>query len=197
MAEYPFSNILHVGIWCSIMLLLIVIFKLSRYLKLITVFTEECFAGLISLIFIIDGLKKIATSNSAYGPACADFPVQTVNTTCLSPLNLAGVNSTGSCYDMLKKTDEFCAPSVPSVNGFSYCDSYQTCADQTGYFSIMLSILTLIFCFAFQAFKKTNWLPSWIRNLICNFGVVLSIAACFGIDYRVVFETLDLGGGGC
>ena len=57
---------MYTGFWCALMLLVIVFMRWSRYVSLITMFTEECFACLISLIFIIDGMKKIINSMNVY-----------------------------------------------------------------------------------------------------------------------------------
>ena len=49
-----------VGIWTAGLLLLIVAFDLSALVKYITRFTEESFASLIALIFIVEAFKKLA-----------------------------------------------------------------------------------------------------------------------------------------
>ena len=54
-----------IGIWTGIFCILIVAFDLSFLVKYITRYTEESFSTLISLIFIIDGGKKIWGVNNA------------------------------------------------------------------------------------------------------------------------------------
>ena len=54
-----------IGIWTGFFCILIVAFDLSFLVKYITRYTEESFSTLISLIFIIDGAKKIWGVNTA------------------------------------------------------------------------------------------------------------------------------------
>ena len=49
-----------VGIWTAGFLLIMVVFNLSALVRYITRFTEESFACLIALIFIVEAFKKLA-----------------------------------------------------------------------------------------------------------------------------------------
>ncbi len=49
-----------IGVWITVQLLVIVIFDLSFLVRFITRFTEESFAVLISLIFIVEAFMKVA-----------------------------------------------------------------------------------------------------------------------------------------
>ena len=58
---------LWVGIWTALFLLILVMFNLSFLVKYITRFTEDSFAALIAIIFIIDAFKstyKLRKTNS-------------------------------------------------------------------------------------------------------------------------------------
>jgi hypothetical protein len=48
-----------VGIWTGVFCIIIVVTDGSAAVKYITRYTEESFATLISVIFIVDGLKKM------------------------------------------------------------------------------------------------------------------------------------------
>jgi len=48
-----------IGMWLSVLLLLMVAFDLSALVRYITRFTEESFAILIALIFIFESFKKL------------------------------------------------------------------------------------------------------------------------------------------
>lgn len=48
-----------IGLWTSLLLLLIVAFDLSALVRYITRFTEESFASLIAIIFIYEAFKKL------------------------------------------------------------------------------------------------------------------------------------------
>ena len=49
-----------VGVWTTGFLLIMVVFNLSALVRYITRFTEESFACLIALIFIVESFKKLA-----------------------------------------------------------------------------------------------------------------------------------------
>ncbi len=50
---------LWIGLWSSFFCLLIVAFDISAIVKYFTRFTEEAFAALIGIIFIVEALKKL------------------------------------------------------------------------------------------------------------------------------------------
>ena len=45
--------------WCSLFTVLVSVFDLCALMRHVTMFSEDIFAGLISLIFIIDGARPI------------------------------------------------------------------------------------------------------------------------------------------
>ena len=49
---------LWIGLWTALFLLLLVLFNLSFLVKYITRFTEDSFATLVAIIFIIDAVKS-------------------------------------------------------------------------------------------------------------------------------------------
>ena len=56
--DIPFlETYVAVGIWTSLFLFLCAIFNLSKYMKHCTRFTDDIFAGLVSLLFIYDAIK--------------------------------------------------------------------------------------------------------------------------------------------
>lgn len=48
-----------VCMWCSLFTILVAVFDLCALMKHVTMFSEDIFAGLISLIFIIDGARPL------------------------------------------------------------------------------------------------------------------------------------------
>eukprot|EP00479_Gromia_sphaerica_P012171 TRINITY_DN6299_c0_g1_i1.p1 TRINITY_DN6299_c0_g1~~TRINITY_DN6299_c0_g1_i1.p1 ORF type:complete len:96 (-),score=6.64 TRINITY_DN6299_c0_g1_i1:10-297(-) len=48
-----------VGLWSAFLLILCSIFNISKYMKYCTRFTDEIFAGLISIIFIYEALHDL------------------------------------------------------------------------------------------------------------------------------------------
>jgi len=55
-----------IGLWICVILLLMVAFDLSALVRYITRFTEESFATLIALIFIVEAFKKLLHINNHY-----------------------------------------------------------------------------------------------------------------------------------
>ena len=50
---------LWIGIWSSVLCILIVAFDMSSFVRYFTRFTEESFAALVGIIFIFESLKKL------------------------------------------------------------------------------------------------------------------------------------------
>ena len=58
---------LWIGLWTAFILFVFVVFNLSFLVKFITRFTEDCFATLVAIVFIIDSLKStLSLKNSDY-----------------------------------------------------------------------------------------------------------------------------------
>lgn len=57
-----------IGFWVMVALLIIVAFELSFLVRYITRFTEECFACLVSVIFIYEAFHKLADINAHKAP---------------------------------------------------------------------------------------------------------------------------------
>lgn len=122
-----------VGIWTCLFCLLIVFFKISKYVTHITNFTEECFACLISLIFIVDGFKKIAGSlNIKQRPECDKLP----NVTYFGSSDYKYYDASASCElytyefntceEIMDRAENhtLCKPDVEDDYG---CNAYENC----------------------------------------------------------------------
>lgn len=74
-----------IGLWTSLFILIIVIFNLSALVKYITRFTEESFATLIAVIFIVEAFKKLFQIETDY-PVNFDPDVAiSTNCSCIAP----------------------------------------------------------------------------------------------------------------
>lgn len=101
-----------IGFWTSAFILLIVVFNLSALVKYITRFTEESFATLIAVIFIVEAFKKLFEIESDYPVNTdPDTPISD-NCTCIQP----------NCSALLTTTMASVASSTPAgtVSG-SFC----------------------------------------------------------------------------
>lgn len=190
-----------VGMWTVGFVLIIVIFNLSALVKYITRFTEESFATLIAVIFIVEAFKKVIEIGSdspvnfnpnAPLPSCACVP-RDCNITDL--MTTAAVATTGLSTALPSTT--------PSIVNYTCADlanmtidwpslSNETCALYGGimegpgcgvhyvadvfFFSILLFIGTFALALAFVDFKHTTLFPTMVRNkkpLSIAFGFVL------------------------
>ena len=63
-------------VWCSFFTILVALFDLCALMKHVTMFSEDIFAGLISLIFIIDGIRPIIQNFSdGWGSGTSSMPL--------------------------------------------------------------------------------------------------------------------------
>ena len=172
---------LWIGLWTALFLFLLVAFNLSFLVKYITRFTEDCFATLVAVIFIIDAIKStfnlrhvknktvavVSALVNASNDSSASFPEYdtdetTTTTTTASPLSLLESN-----YKHSKLQSEF-------------------------YFSVILFILTFAICMGLKAFRDKPFLPSKIRVLFSDFAVMIAIIIASTIDYSSGLETQKL-----
>jgi len=198
---------MYVGIFTAIILFVVVFARLSKYVTLITRFTEESFALLISLIFISDGIKKIMNSTKVYGD-CSDLPnfrilaagensTQFPTCTNMDSIVSSEVSSNGSsftCTQLLQNPNVNDIICQPTENEALWCGNWDSCAKEAGYFGILLSIMTLIIAINFQKLRATSLFPTGLRNFICNFGVIITITICLIVDWLsgVATEKLEV-----
>ncbi|CAL8108823.1 unnamed protein product [Calicophoron daubneyi] len=78
-----------IGTWCALFLFVGIAFDLSALVKFITRFTEESFATLIALIFIVEALQKMLAVSKVYRINLSWSPSRVVahNCTCIPPSN--------------------------------------------------------------------------------------------------------------
>lgn len=185
----------YVGLWTCLFCIIIVVTKTSKLVKFITNFTEECFACLISLIFIIDGFKKIMSSvDIKQRPDCEMLPDMSYvdpsaathgNDTGFgyTPVLFSNLNDNATCTDMLNLADNklLRRPLNESDLNPVSCQMYEACKHEAGYFGMLLSLMTLFFCFLFKNFRTSSLFTTGIRKQLANFGVVISIGICMWV----------------
>ncbi|XP_061185498.1 electrogenic sodium bicarbonate cotransporter 1-like [Saccostrea echinata] len=207
-----------VGMWTVGIILLIVTFNLSALVKYITRFTEESFATLIAVIFIVEAFKKVIEIGSEYPvnfspndplPSCVCVP-RDCNITDLT--TTAAVTATTGISTSLPST-------AASVVNYTCADlanmtinwaslSNETCAMYGGimegpgcgvqyvgdvfFFSILLFIGTFALTLSFVDFKRTTLFPSSVRQRISDFGVLFAIVIMVLVDFFVGINTPKL-----
>ena len=164
---------LWVSIWIGVICAVVVVFGWSKYVRFITRFTEESFATLIAMIFLVEGIKKILSA----GNPISDFDVEYAK---CGNGTVEMVEIKGCMVEQ-----DLCSNDFP-------VDNYLACRGQVKYFSICLSILTLFLAVVFRKTREGHLFTTKIRETITSFGVITAIAIAFLIDRKVGLPTLKL-----
>lgn len=128
---------LWVGLWCLFFILILVVFNLSFLVKYITRFTEDCFATLVAIIFIIDAIKSTLSLRKPDEIEILTLANSFSNTTFTSMNNVSS-----SFYD-----------------SFDY-KLYLANKDSDFFFSCLLFILTFAVCMGLKSFRNKPYLPT-------------------------------------
>ncbi|ELT99388.1 hypothetical protein CAPTEDRAFT_129092, partial [Capitella teleta] len=190
-----------IGLWMCLILLVIVALDLSALVRYITRFTEESFAMLIALIFIVEAFKKLAhiTDHAAVdlNPGVIhDFNL-TDNVTYLNA-SIYGNETDAYLYDdsyahKYHKYDHYKADceqwhGVPVGTG---CDTPPYKSD-IFFLSFLLFLGTFILAMGLKMFRNTRFLPNKIRSLVSDFSVFLAICLMVMTDALIGLDTPKL-----
>ena len=138
---------LWVGIWTAVFLTLLVMFNLSFLVKYITRFTEDCFATLVAIIFIIDAIKSTVSLRNI------DEPVSTLNDF---------DNFTNSSDNF---TNLFAMTTLSPIE----IELKKTKQNSIFLFSIILFVLTFVICSSLKEFRSKPYLPSKVGDFSFDF----------------------------
>ncbi|KAL5007310.1 hypothetical protein ScPMuIL_016116, partial [Solemya velum] len=170
-----------VGMWTTLMLLLIVVFNLSALVKYITRFTEESFACLIALIFIIGAFKNV--SEIATHADCECF---------VKNCNDSFPNVTGAvinCSDPINVTLDTDREECLKLGGTMIGDG---CDSGIFYLSTILFVGTFFIAYVLVDFKTYTLFPAFVRRLISDFAVLIAILAMVVADIIIGINTPKL-----
>ncbi|GMT05118.1 hypothetical protein PENTCL1PPCAC_27292, partial [Pristionchus entomophagus] len=156
-----------VGVWIAVYLLIFVATDMSALVGLITRFTEEAFATLISVVFIIQAFQKLLEI-SHDAPLFADTK-ELMHSPCYCYRTIERGNTTVQVRE-IDVAAEACEASGGIAKGLQ-ChfkpDVYML--------SVLLTFGTFTLAYLLNKFRKTPFLSSGIRNCISDFAVLLSI----------------------
>ncbi|RUS81962.1 hypothetical protein EGW08_010277 [Elysia chlorotica] len=166
-----------IGLWTAFLLLLVVAFDLSALVRYITRFTEESFACLIAVIFIVEAFKKL------YGNFF--FSNQTWNV--LPNLTLASVN--WSAINVTANVSECEAlGGTPVTVG---CDTPVYIADAF-FLSVLLFLGTYMVASTLRNCKTSSFFPTFVRQTLSDFAVLIAIIMMVTIDILIGIPTAKL-----
>ena len=168
---------LWIGLWTSFILIGFAVFNLSFLVKYITRFTEDCFASLVAIMFILDSIKSVFGIYTDYPTkiGATFFIKKKITDECICNKTANSSYISDSILEIpakLERTNITSYKSIYDENGdIKGCylnDIFIKCKDLASekfypdifMFSIMLFILTFTFCLMFKNFREKNYFPS-------------------------------------
>ena len=175
----PYSNRLHaycrsfgwsflafrlwIGIWVGLILLILVATDASAYVSFITRFTEENFATLIGIIFVIKAIENVLSIGDKY------------------PLNPRKC----ICEPAANGTEQFLCFQENDNGTIEQTLLEEPCVDANNVLmtSIMIFAATYLLSTMLKKFKTASYFPTSVRGLISDFSVIIALVLMTGIDY--------------
>ncbi|XP_074639855.1 electroneutral sodium bicarbonate exchanger 1-like isoform X1 [Acropora palmata] len=179
---------LWIGIWTMLYCFILVVTDASAFVRYFTRFTEESFATLIALIFIVEGFKKLVhvlhdspvKVGDANGyidwNACQCVPKDMVD-------NFTRFNSNTSFYLDYPLGD---------------CERYgghlvgQACHNNVFFLSVILSLGTFALALSLKGFRTSPYFPTKVRAVISDFAILIAIMVMVGVDVAFGVNTPKL-----
>lgn len=141
---------LWVGLWTALFLALICMFNLSFLVKYITRFTEDCFATLVAIIFIIDAIKSTIALRKV--EIVKDFKVYQVS-------NLTNMSS------LFNNTLLSATPVLSAIE----LELQASAQNSKFLFSVILFLLTFFVCSTLKEFRTKPYLPSKVIYISADY----------------------------
>lgn len=155
--DFDFLTIrIYIGMWLGVIAVAIAAFDGCVYLRLLTRFTQELFASLISLIFMMEAVFKVIEVFKTHPIA-----VENNNDTITSSPEIIFHKSD----DIISETSIF--------------------EPNTALFCAILSVGTFVLAYCLRVFRNSHFLGRSIRRAIGDFGVPISISAFVYLSYLV------------
>ena len=165
-----------VGLWAALFLLIIVAFDLSALVRYITRFTEESFACLIAIIFIVESFKKLYAITEKYPfNTNPDMPLdytcycvennQTAIISNITTTTETSLNSTmGSLINWANVSKEDCSKLGGQLQGPG-CNTI-VYHDNVFFLSFILGIGTFTIAWTLVNMKNGIFFPTFVSSLI-------------------------------
>ncbi|XP_038047146.1 sodium bicarbonate cotransporter 3-like isoform X2 [Patiria miniata] len=160
-----------IGLWTTLMVIILVACDASAMVKYFTRFTEESFSSLISFIFIYEAIHKLI--NIYETNPVARWPNDNVTYECDCVIG----NTTTDWLDKEIKDCEkldgetignFCGHHVPKNDVFLM--------------SVLLMLGTFTIAFSLKKSRNTPFFPTIVRTTVSDFSVFLAVVVMIGVD---------------
>ena len=141
-----------IGIWTFLLLFLMTIFNLSFLVKYITRFTEDCFATLVAVVFIIDAITSMINLKKIKNPKSKNLNLNNYKVEQNESLDL--YNSNNFSLNVWSSTIE------NKENDLKNSQLFTTEHNLTFFFSLLIFIFTFLTCVELKHLKNTPYFPS-------------------------------------
>ena len=183
---------LWIGIWIGVILFILVATDASFTVCYITRFTEENFATLIAVIFIIKAIEKVLHIQEKYPiheTPCYCHPRQMSDVPdwnmSWSPITFTDLDSQDNCIIKYKINGTQTIAHGKGSVGCHYVPN-------AFLMSVLIFLGTYLISSNLKQFKFTNFFPTKVRSYISDFAVVIAIISMTLMDYMVGIETPKL-----
>uniref|UniRef100_UPI00358E7933 electroneutral sodium bicarbonate exchanger 1-like isoform X2 n=1 Tax=Myxine glutinosa TaxID=7769 RepID=UPI00358E7933 len=190
-----------IGLWTSVLCLVLVATDASSLVCYITRFTEEAFASLICLIFIYESLEKLVHLGHKY-PINMNLQINQLTSyscVCVPPSNpsnetfLAWSKNNVSADTIIWEnvTVSECLEFHGKFVGTGCSDHYPYVPDVL-FWSVILFFATFFLSTFLKNFKTLRYFPTKVRSSISDFAVFLTILCMIFIDYALGIPSAKL-----
>ncbi|XP_023335287.1 electroneutral sodium bicarbonate exchanger 1 [Eurytemora carolleeae] len=184
-----------IGAWIGLILIILVATDASAMVCYITRFTEENFATLIAVIFIIKAVDKLLSIG-------AKTPIHPSDCFCIPEEEFPGWNKSmsmllaGDDNDIGLKSKQACSFQAMMNNTITDVHGHESvgCHYVPNAFlmSCLIFVGTFLISFHLKKFKTQNFFPTVVRQYISDFAVVIAILSMTLTDMMVGVDTPKL-----
>ncbi|BFZ15360.1 hypothetical protein BsWGS_18399 [Bradybaena similaris] len=197
---------LWIGIWTGGILFIMVAFDLSALVRYITRFTEESFAALISLIFIVEAIVKLIKIASDAPPNLTpDVPLN-YNCSCVLTGNFTNLFGTILPYNSSIENGTYQNTSTYDAStqeGHNMCEkdggelvgdgcSTPFYVSDVFFFSCILFLGTFTLAMSLKLSRNAAFFPTVVRGVMSDFAVLIAILSMVLVDFLVGIHTPKL-----
>ncbi|CAL1544319.1 unnamed protein product [Lymnaea stagnalis] len=207
---------LWIGLWTGAILYIMVAFDLSALVRFITRFTEESFAALISLIFIVESIQKLLKIAYDDPPNLRPNSIPDYNCTCLVNRTISIWDNTTLFYNEPNGTTSSTIYNA-TLMFMNVTDEYDIvnkatrlqCKEEEGkflgtgcktpfyvpdvfFFSCLLFIGTFTLALSLKMSRNASFFPTVVRGIMSDFAVLIAILSMVLLDFLMGINTPKL-----
>lgn len=185
----------YVGIWLTVIALLVSAFEGSAFVKLFTRFTQEIFSALITLIYLVETALKLVSTYQRH-PLLAEYQYKNITApTAAIPVaddstNELGWNLTDTVSTTMQTTLATVAAALSnSTDGPNLLIPFDKNGPinqpNTALFCTVMTLGTFILAYSLKIFRNSKFLGRNARRALGDFGVPIAIFIFVLIDFNV------------